>query len=158
MKLFLIQHGMANESDIDPDRNLSHEGRCVTEKVARHFAKFKEIGKTRIYSSSKRRAKATALIFDEWLVTDGEVIELDFVNPESDVSQMIEFIQKKCKERKKDNIALIGHLPFLSNLVSKLINNDENKKIVNFHNSAIVCLDSSNCNWTISWIMHPDYI
>jgi phosphohistidine phosphatase len=55
---------------------------------------------------------------------------------------------------------LVGHLPFLGKLASKLVATDENMQIVSFQNGGMVCLEDNNDNknFSVKWAITPDMI
>ena len=58
----------------------------------------------------------------------------------------------------KENVMLVGHLPFMEKLTSYLITGDEDKPVFRFQNSGIVCLDQDETNgfWVIKWALMPN--
>ncbi len=55
---------------------------------------------------------------------------------------------------------LVGHLPFLNKLASRLVAADENMQIVSFQNGGMVCLEDNNGdeNFSVKWAITPDMI
>jgi phosphohistidine phosphatase len=56
-----------------------------------------------------------------------------------------------------EDIMLVGHLPFMEKLASFLITGYDDRPVVRFQNSGIVCLakDASADHWTIQWTLFP---
>ena len=54
---------------------------------------------------------------------------------------------------------LVGHLPFLSVLVSRLILGREEPDVVNIPAAAVVCLVRGGSDrWTVGWMVTPDLL
>lgn len=121
MKLYLVQHGEAKKEDVDPERSLTESG---IEEVRKTSNLLKKMGIRidKIYHSGKKRAYQTAKIFSESLNAPCE--ESDGLNPLDDVKPWYDRIQLEEKD-----IMIVGHLPFLEKLSSKLLCEDENKKL-----------------------------
>ena len=55
------------------------------------------------------------------------------------------------------NIMYVGHLPFMERLVSFLVAEREDIRVIKFQNGGVVCLDYSDENaWFIRWVLTPD--
>jgi len=66
-----------------------------------------------------------------------------------------EWYEKIVKE--ENDIAIVGHLPYLSKLTSKLICGDENKKIVDFKQGSVLCLEKQIDNlFVIKFFILPE--
>ncbi len=144
MKVYLVQHGKAADEKQDPNRPLTKEGVDETKSVAQ-IALMGMIRPAMIFHSGKIRAMQTAEIFDDALKPSRGVHELDSMAPNDDVLRALEVINSESID-----IMLVGHLPHLSKLVSKLVTGDEKKKIVSFKNSGIICLEKQeDSSWAI---------
>ena len=57
------------------------------------------------------------------------------------------------------DLMLVGHLPHLSRLSGHLLCQNEEKKVIHFHNGGIVCLErDESAFWSINWIIIPDLL
>ena len=56
------------------------------------------------------------------------------------------------------NIIIVGHLPYLSRLLADLICEDENKTILKFRNSGVVCLEQYESKWNIIWAVTTEIL
>lgn len=150
MAIYLVQHGKCLTKDLDPQRGLSDEGVKETKiisSVAAHYA----VPVERIAHSGKKRAQQTAEIFAEALSPRQGVREIAGVNPMDDVIAFAESVDST------ENMMVVGHLPFMENLVGWLVAGNKDLCIFKFQNSGIVCLDRNEKNgWYIKWAFMPN--
>lgn len=147
MKLYLVQHARPKPKEEDPERPLSDEGRLEATKMAKFLSKL-EI-KTIIHSG-KLRAQQTAEIFANFLKV--EVKKEGDLEPLSSPKVWYQKLQNQTED-----LMIVGHLPHLEKLVSLLLCNDEEKKIVEFQQGGVVCLEKTE-NWTVRWTITPDLL
>jgi phosphohistidine phosphatase len=150
MKLYLIQHGEAKSEEEDPERSLTSTGKAEVERVAR-AAKKMAIKPAKIFHSGKTRARQTAEIIASGLkVLDVEAVQ--GLNPNDAVQPWLEKIPKE-----KQDIMLVGHLPFLERLTSLLLGGNENARLVLFRYAGICCLEQKEDNgWAVRWFLTPE--
>ncbi|MBI5674881.1 MAG: phosphohistidine phosphatase SixA [Nitrospirae bacterium] len=150
MSLFLVQHGKSLSKEVDPEQGLSDEGRSETEEIA-SAAEARGLWIDRIIQSGKKRAAQTAEIFAFRLHPTGGVQMMDGLNPLDNVASFAEKINAS------ENLMLVGHLPFMERMASFLITGAEDKPVIRFQNSGIVCLerDENSGHWTIRWTLFP---
>jgi phosphohistidine phosphatase len=151
MKLYLVQHGNALSKEQDPQRPLSEKGTKDVSRVA-EFLKEKYINVEALWHSGKTRAAQTARILGSAL-GKGDGLEHEGLAPNDDVQNIARQINSA-----DGNIMIVGHLPFLSKLASLLLVGDESADIVNFNQAGVVCLQSDDANWSLSWIITPQLI
>lgn len=151
MSIYLVQHGKSLPKEEDPERGLSKEGKEISRFIA-EVAKEKGISVSEIKHSGKKRAFQTAEIFNSLLNVPSAVQEMSGLNPMDDVKLFAGKLD--CTS----NIMYVGHLPFMEKLVSCLITGEENKLVIKFQNSCIVCLDTDKNteNWFIKWSIMPE--
>jgi phosphohistidine phosphatase len=152
MKLYLIQHGEAKPEAEDPERSLTARGQKEIVAVSK-MATGLQIRPSKIYHSGKLRAKQTAEIIASALkISDSLVQPAPGLNPNDDIYAWAERISKE-----KEDLMLVGHLPFLEKLTSFLLCGDENTRLVLFRYGAIVCLDQKeDKGWAVRWILTPE--
>ncbi len=149
MKLYLVQHAKAASKEADPQRSLTEEGRRDIQKVA-EFIKSLNLSVDYLWHSGKTRALQTAEILAE-VVEVAEMSAHDGLAPNDDVSTLRDEIISD-----RQDIMIVGHLPFLPKLTSLLLTNSQSSNPVAFKNGGIVCLDYSDDNqWQLSWIIAP---
>lgn len=150
MALFLVQHGKSLSKDIDPDQSLSEEGIMEVEQIANTARRY-GILVSRIEHSGKKRAQQTADIFASALNPKGGVLERSGLKPLDDVTSLANEINSR------DNLMLVGHLPFMERLTSYLITGSADKRVFKFQNGGILCMeqDMDTLKWFIKWTLMP---
>lgn len=152
MKLYLIQHGEAKSEIEDPERSLTTRGEEQVKAISRIAAGL-NITPSKGYHSGKMRAKQTAEIIAGALRIPGLYVQpVQGLNPSDDVRPWAERISAE-----KEDLMLVGHLPFLERVTSFLLCGNENAKLVLFRYGAIVCLDQKeDKRWAVRWILTPE--
>lgn len=153
MKLYLVQHARAAPTDIDPDRSLTKEGLRDIRKVA-EFIKPLNLHVEYLWHSRKKRAEQTADVLAETLKADKGLAARDGLAPNDDVTALASELDSTIED-----IAIVGHLPFLGKLASLLLAGSESADTVAFKNGGIVCLTRSDENqWHIDWMVTPELL
>jgi len=152
MRLYLIQHGEAKSEVEDPERSLTARGEEEVTSISRLAAGL-NIRPSKVYHSGKMRAKQTAEIIASSLkIPDPSVQPVQGLNPNDDIRPWAERISKE-----REDLMLVGHLPFLEKLTSFLLCGNENARVVLFRYGAIVCLDQKeDMGWAVRWILTPE--
>lgn len=150
MSLYLVQHGINLPKEKDPDKSLSEQGEFEVKRMA-SLAKDHGIPVARIIHSGKKRAQQTAEIFDASLGAEKGVEEQKDLGPTDDPKKLAQSLDPK------ENLMVVGHLPFLSKLTSYLITGSTEKPVFQFQNSGILCLDKDkeSDSWIIKWSLVP---
>jgi phosphohistidine phosphatase len=155
MNLYLVQHGEAVPETVDPDRPLTDVGRKDIERLA-HFLRDSHINVKHVINSGKIRARTSAEILAE-AIAPGVMIE--------DRTQGL--LPKDSTEDMTDKTSLfthdtliVGHQPFMSRFVSRLVLGNESPLLVDFVPGTIVCLVRRAVTgaWFIGWMMTPDLL
>ena len=153
MKLYLIRHTQPKNAEEDPLRPLSDEGRETMKRVSEYAARL-DLPLSEIWHSRKLRAKETAAILAESLGITHKMKECDGLSPNDEVIP----VRNQLREE-KENIAIVGHLPFLLKLASLLLCGSEEAALINFKMGSMVCLDRDNDGyWAMDWMITPDII
>jgi len=118
-KLLIIRHAIAFERDArrwpnDAERPLTHVGRRRFRCVARELAKFLD-KPDQLLTSSLKRARQTARILEEAAYPRAERVEE--LNPGAATDSVIAMLAA----RSASCIAVVGHEPALSTLISALL-------------------------------------
>lgn len=152
MKLFLVQHAKAVSKELDPDRPLSEEGCEELQKIC-DFIRSLNLSVDFVWHSGKKRAQETVEMLVEAMSVGSQEIRNN-LGPNDDVTEIADEIGKS-----KHNTMIVGHLPFLSKLVSLLLSGSDTTDIVGFRNAGIVCLsDNKENKWEIEWILTPQIV
>ncbi len=153
MSLYLVQHGKSVPKEIDPESPLSEEGKTAVRRIAKAAGEYR-IRISQIVHSGKIRARQTAEIISTYIKPESGVRESTGLNPNDDVRSIASTIKGK------DNIMLVGHLPFMERIASYLITGNTDHIVVKFQNGGIVCLDedTEKGTWYIKWMMMPEMV
>lgn len=150
MSLYLVQHGLNLPQEKDPDKSLSEQGEFEVKRIA-SVSKDHGIPVSRIIHSGKKRASQTAEIFASSLEPEKGVEEQKGLEPLDDPKKFAKSLDPK------ENLMVVGHLPFLSKLTSFLITGSTENAVFKFQNGGILCLDKEeeSDSWIIKWSLVP---
>ena len=153
MKVYLIRHGEAVSSNVDPQRPLSDKGRADVRKIA-SFIKPLEISVEHVWHSGKPRAAQTAEILAETVSTEKGCSFRDGLRPNANASAIADEL-----EAYDTDLMIVGHLPFLWNLSALLATGRETAAVVAFSTGTIVCLERRDPGlWQIDWTVAPELL
>lgn len=153
MELYLVRHGTAKVESEDPRRGLTGKGKHTVERMADFLADLR-ISLHRIDHSEKLRARQTAEIMAARLHPAEGTREVSGLGPNDDVEPICHELERESKNR-----MLVGHLPFLSLLVSRLLGVSTNKLLVEFETAGVVRLDRMGRGpWVIQWVLMPELL
>lgn len=150
MRLYLIQHGLSLPEDVDPEKNLSEEGKADTLKVAR-FLKERNLKVDLIWHSKKERSVQTAQILLEH-ISGAETVSRNDINPLDSVDKFPQELQAL-----NEDLMIVGHLPFLQRLASQLLLGSTDFELICFRNSGVIAMEYKD-SWKLLWILTPDLI
>ena len=129
MNLYLMRHGIAADPDgntPDSQRPLTEKGRKKLEKIAGNFEKL-DLTFDLILTSPYLRARQTAdvvaaaLDLQPWLVKESQNI-----SPVGDVEKLVDEINAL---ESMNDLLIVGHEPFLSQMIGMLLAGDANLNI-----------------------------
>ncbi len=151
MELFLVQHGMAKREAEDPQRGLSEEGRRSVERMA-ELLKPLDLDLQRIEHSEKLRARQTAEILGASLQPIEGTKDITGLAPMDDVEPIRARLQES-----SENLMLVGHLPHLSRLTSRLLGQRADQPLVQFQMGGVLRLDRDDSGqWLMCWMLVPE--
>jgi phosphohistidine phosphatase len=153
MMVYLVQHGRSLPKETDQDQGLSDQGKAEVEQVA---SKAKAIGLavSQIIHSGKTRAQQTAAIFASCLTPGSEPVIEQGLNPLDDVAEFGKTLSGR------NDLLVVGHLPFMERLVSHLITGSQDTPVIRFRNGGVVCMehDPVKDTWVIKWVITPEMV
>ncbi len=152
MKVYLVQHGINHPENEDPQKGLTDQAKLDVDKMGAFIGQMNQQYEA-VFHSDKKRARQTAQILGKHLKHTLGVHETDCLGPTDDIDVWLNRIL--CSD---GDPVLVGHLPFLDKLASRLITGDENKQIVSFKNASIACLEGDNDSFSVKWVITPDMI
>lgn len=159
MEIYFIRHAIAvdredPEVSLDAERWLTKKGISRMEQIARTFAKL-VIELDQIVTSPYVRAKHTAEILADAFEEKVPVIVSDHLRPDMDADDFIHFLREQSSNTR---IALVGHEPDLSSLISILVFGTEEGQI-QMGKGAIARVDISGkpdrAAGTLVWLIQP---
>jgi phosphohistidine phosphatase len=153
MQLYLMQHGDANSEAEDPQRRLTDAGAKTVERVAEYVASV-PLHVDRIEHSGKERARQTAEIVAAHLHPAEGTREVSGLAPNDDVGPMHERLQNE-----SSSLMIVGHLPYLSRLLSVLFGVQPVRTLVTFQMAGVVHMErDTNREWRLRWILVPELL
>jgi len=140
MKLVLVRHGHALDERENSSRPLSELGHVQVEKSANFIKNSFPNDYFKIIHGPKLRAKESAEIINSKL-TDSKIEVHSDMLPESDV---VSWENKIINMR--ENVILVGHLPFLEIFLNKITYNNNN---IDFKTATTKVLNIKNNNFNL---------
>ncbi len=151
MQLILVRHGHAVSEDVDPSRPLSDTGREEARKTAAQL-KAQGFSTAVIYHSQKKRARETACILKEVFCPEARLVEKEGLGPNDRTGGPAEAL-----DQETGNVCLVGHLPFVACLLSRLVTGYENEIFVHFRTGTAAVLEKDAAGrWDIHSVIHPE--
>ena len=152
MRLLLAQHGLALDSEEDPQRPLSKRGRDDVRRAARLLGDA-GVEVARAWHSGKLRAEQTAMLLAEHVLPAGKPEVVEGIAPNDPVGEFVEDVDVW-----QEDTLVVGHLPFMSRLVSVLVTGDPEHACVQFTPGTVVCLERAGSDrWLINWMLPPGH-
>ena len=153
MRLYLVQHGAALPSEVDPVRPLSESGRRDVQAIA-ELLKGAGIRVERVWHSGKPRAEQTAQLLAKAVMPRGRIEEVGGIGPHDDVAGFVSDADVWAQD-----ILVVGHLPFLSRLVAWLASDDPEHEVVEYAPGSVVCLERREVDrWLVLWMLRPELL
>lgn len=151
MQLYLVQHGAAKSEAEDPQRGLTDEGRKTVEQTA-EFLEPLNLSIQSIEHSEKLRARQTAEILAARLHPAHGTKQVAGIAPNDDIEPMCVRLAQE-----PGALMVVGHLPYLSRLASRLLEMSPDHPAVQFQMGGVVRLDcDEKGQWLIRWVLPPE--
>ncbi len=149
MNLYLVRHGKAVDSEVDPERSLSDRGLKDVSRLASYLED--RITVPLVLHSGKKRAEQTGSILADAIGAE-RIEQVLGIAPMDSSDYLIEYIAAQTTD-----VLVAGHLPHLGNVVSRLVTGSESVPVVHFKTSTLVRLelDDTGC-WVIRWVLSPE--
>ncbi len=163
MNLFLLRHGLAVEPGSpgyrdDAERPLTPKGKRQLSKAAEGMKQL-ELGFDLILSSPFIRARQTAEIVAKALKIKKRLDFSDALTPSGSAKELIEYLVRL--NPIPGDVLLVGHEPYLSQLISLLISGDTDLSIV--MKKGALCklstdaLQPRRCA-SLEWLLTPKHL
>ena len=153
MRVYLVQHGAALPEAENPERPLSDKGRRDVQRLASLVARA-GVRVARVLHSPKARARDTAVLFSQVLGPNGVVEEADRGLAPNDATDAL----AGAIAGWEDDVMVVGHLPHMGRLVSRLVTGSDDAGVVAFEPGAVVCLEAGEASWSVVWMASPGLI
>lgn len=159
MNLYLLRHGIAVQrgtlGSSDPDRPLTPKGVRQLRRSTQAMGALK-LSFDRIFSSSYRRAEQTAKIVAEAFKARKKLVLLESLAPDGEAKTLIEQLNRL--RPKPESVLLVGHEPYLSGLISRLVSDGESFAVAmkkgGLCKLTIASLKHGRCA-TLEWLLTP---
>lgn len=153
VKVYLARHGEAVPKVMNISCPLSETGIKDIERIAAFLAP-RNIQVAHIFHSGILRAEQTAERLSKAFQSSAKMEAHDHLHPNDPVTP----IASELKQADVD-ILIVGHMPFMSRLVSKLVIGDENQDVVQFQTGTLVCLERiGTSSFAIQWVVTPELV
>jgi len=132
MDLYILRHGIAVEPgtpgyETDADRPLTPEGERKLRQIADAMRAL-ELSFDLILSSPYLRARQTAEIVAATLGARKRLEMSDALTPSGSIKKLVELLKRR--EPSPESVLLVGHEPYLSELISLLLSGKESFAVV----------------------------
>jgi phosphohistidine phosphatase len=153
MKLYLVQHGEAENKETNSERPLTEKGHNDIRKLSQ-FLNQSDIQLDQVIHSGKLRAKETAEYFVKMLTNPSSSIENSNINPNDSLEPLIAEIQSW-----SNDTLIVGHLPYLAKLVSYLTTGNDSSLTASFQPGTAICLQrDEDMKWQLNWMIRPELL
>jgi len=148
-----MQHGLACSKDEDKLRALSEQGQQDVKRIADSL-RAAGVRVERAWHSGKLRAEQTADYVAKRILTAGKAEQVSGIAPNDPVEEF-------CIDADvwQEDTLVVGHLPFMSRMVSLLISGDASHAMVEFRPGSVVCIERVTANrWVLQWMLRPGLV
>lgn len=150
MKLYLVRHGKARKGGKDRLRPLTLGGIAEIEAVAALLKRLR-LRMEAIWHSDRVRAVETAQILLGAVVMTGRMSRHADMGPDDSIRPVLRKIKKT-----RGDLMIVGHLPHLSKLASKLLTGSASREIVKFSTGSVAALTREiDGGWCLEWLSAP---
>ncbi len=150
MKIYCMRHAEAVSSVEDQQRPLADNGKLEAEQMSQFFIEH-DIEIAHIMHSEKLRSIQTAQCFLGKLGVSRGATELPALARENSIPELVSSINSW-----QEDTLLVGHLPYIAQLVGELVANQQDSLLVNFSPATVVCLEKVGVSqWVVDWVVSP---
>ena len=150
MQLFIMRHGIATSCEQDPSRPLTPEGEQAIETMAKHLAA-QGIEISHILHSPRLRTTMTATAMAKYFQPESVQESKNCFDDISKLEDTIDLISEL-----EDNTLLVGHMPFVAQLIGQLLTGNSSGDFLNFPPGTLACLEQTENNaWRLNFFVNP---
>jgi phosphohistidine phosphatase len=156
MRLYLLRHADAVDHPDDDVRVLSAQGKKSLERLTGHLRAQRLLSPITVWHSPLLRAVETAQLVARGLQWDAAKLTVrQGLRPEDDPAALAEVL-----ERRRDDLLVVGHEPFLSTLGTLLLTGETFPPRVQMRKAALLCLERQHAGplggWWLQWHLAPE--
>ncbi|MCX5682898.1 MAG: phosphohistidine phosphatase SixA [Planctomycetota bacterium] len=153
MRLYLVRHGEARSGEEDLLKCLSAKGQADVRKLAA-LLRPRGIAVEAIWQSGKARAAETAAALAEAVTARQGVAQWPGLEPNDPIGPVLSDVL-----RAEGDLMIVGHLPLVARLASKLVTGDESALRVDFGTATVVCIERDfEVGWRLLWMISPEVL
>ena len=154
MRLYLVRHAHAVPEEENARRPLSARGRKTVRQIAAFFRANGALQPGHVWHSPLWRARETAEILARGLGLSRTVlVETSGLLPDDDPADIVRRLASA-----GEDLALVGHEPYLSALATRLVYGKRKWPIFEFKKGAVLCLEQTGACWRICWYFSPEML
>jgi phosphohistidine phosphatase len=145
--IYLVHHAAALDSDVDPQRPLSTEGRAHAARLAADAAA-RGVRPHVIWHSGKLRARQTADAFRSTCNPSAQFSAIRGLQP----TDPVEWIRDRVAGEERE-LMLVGHFPSLPRILHALVTGSADGGAADFPLHGAVALEQDGALWLVRWEM-----
>jgi phosphohistidine phosphatase len=153
VKIYVVRHAHAIDGEDDDARPLSDKGRKQIRRMAAFLRWNQLLATAEYWHSPAVRAQDTAERFARRLKTRAKLVEVAGLRHGDNPA-----IMAKRLATLRRPVALFGHEPHLSALISLLLAGRAQPPLVELRKGAVACLEREAGRWTLSWQVAPEML
>lgn len=147
--VYLVRHADALQQEPDETRPLSPKGEETARRVAAWLAACQPEPPQRLLHSGLLRAEQTARILADICHWPAPTAAKN-LNPSDDPEPWADRLT-----RARENIAIVGHMPFLAGLASTLLASDPETVSLAFKKMSVAAFERDETGWSLRWLIRP---
>ncbi|MBN2478682.1 MAG: histidine phosphatase family protein [Parachlamydiales bacterium] len=151
MNIYLMQHGISNPIEVDPEEGLKEDGKNTILNSARALKKINISFDLLLCSYKKRSIQTAEIIAKEFSYPESKIIKTEKVKPSALPQETIEFISQY------ERVFIAGHLPSIKAIISFLLSPSLQINI-DIHNGGCTRIDILNNQAILKWSLTPDVL
>ncbi len=153
MKIYIMRHGEASIAGPDTTRALTPKGKQDVARIVK-FLQGAKVPVTAVWHSSKTRAFQTAQVFSQGFGNNLPTEPHSGLNPDDSVEDFL----RDLEDDAKDGLLIVGHLPFVDQLVGRLTTDGKGLPI-HFQTGTLAALEGDfHSSFTLSWVIKPELL
>ncbi len=154
MLIYIMRHGQAAKPNDQSESQLTTEGRKSVSRQAQqlnqHLSR-NDNNLSAVIHSGNKRAEETATIIHNLVAPYASITLQSGLLPNDDPRLILPLIKQLTLP-----MLIVGHLPFIPQLIALLSNGKTVKEQLNLAPGVIIVMSSSNLSWSLESIISPE--